>query len=250
MIGKNMGIERIGKSIVKNSLFGVLVFFISCMKTSEKPPSPVIEIALPPIPAVSQKLVKQVESRQLNPQKERRYNLAYIHELHSAVRHQKIDNKILSRWINVMDQGGSREGIYRALVSDEVYAKMEGDKTPVNKKIMDFLMDYTGRFLSQEIDRDNLAKIGFYTLKRMVVEKTLDVLDSFDKREHLMRWYAVFSGKMAQKYPRAFGRGIRRITEKRVHLKWADLVTYQHIKSEVIVKLHLIFNFLQFEKKR
>ena len=236
---------------MKNPLFiCTLFFFVSCFKTSEEPHPVVIDIELPPIPKVSLKLVQRAETVQLNPQKERRYNLAYIHEIYNVVRHQKVDTKTLSRWINVMDQGGSREGIYRALVSDEVYFKMEEVKNPIKQKVVDFLTVFTGRFLSQKIVQDSLSQIGFYTIKRMIVEKTLDIIDSFIEKEHLMRWYAVFSAEMAQKYPEAFGRGIRRVVEKRVHLKWANLVTFQHIKSEVIIKLHLIFNFLQFRDKR
>ena len=235
---------------MKNPYLWILFFLVSCLKAPEKIPAPILDIALPPIPTVSSNLPKKVESRQLNPQKERRYNLAYIHELHSAVRHQKIDDKTLSRWINVMDQGGSREGIYRALVSDGIYAKLESAKTPLGDNLHDFVVGYTGRFLSLDIEKETLAKINFYSLKRLIVEKTLGILDSFVQGEHLMRWYAVFSGNMAQKYPRAFGRGIRRIMEKRIHLKWASIVTYQHIKSEVIVKLHLILNFLQFKEKK
>ncbi|MCY4523776.1 MAG: hypothetical protein OXB84_03445 [Halobacteriovoraceae bacterium] len=208
-----------------------------------------VQVVLPPIPEISKKILDVKESVSLNPKKERRYNLAYIREIHSVVRHQKIDEEILSRWINVMDQGGSREGIYRALISDDVYASLEGKENTLDEKVTSFTIDYTSRFLSKGIKEDILQKTAFYILKRLIVERTLEIIDSFEHREHLERWYAVFSGEMAEKYPQAFGRGIRRITEKRVHLKWANFITRQHIKSEIIVKLHLIYNFLQSKGK-
>ena len=98
---------------------------------------------------------------------------------------------------------GTREGVYRALVLDRDYAAKEGMEFPLNESSINFAIQFFSRFLNRALTKEQLEKSNFYTLKRVCVERVLEILESYilNNRDHLYDWYAVFSSEMAKKYP-------------------------------------------------
>ncbi|PIK14088.1 hypothetical protein [Halobacteriovorax sp. JY17] len=207
-------------------------------------------IKLPEIPKVNKDAkstrAEYVDKVKTNITKEQmnKANLSFLFEVYEAARRVKPNDNDVAKWMNVITQGGSREGVYRALVLDNTYAAMENYDTPMTDSGIAFAKYYVATFISKEISKDSLEKTNFFTLKRVLVEQTLEILDEllFKDVNLFYDWYAVFSADTAKKYPAFFTNKIRKSTSRERHRKWAQFVPIQHVKSEVIIKLHKLFN--------
>ena len=212
------------------------------------------EITLPEIPKVG-KNAKDISNYGKGPKnkvtykkdQERRYNYNFVKEIYMAVRKVKANDSELSKWMNVLEQNGSREGVYRALVLDGTYLGLENYDFPMEKRTVDFTMSYIEKYLNKTISQGALEKANFYTVKRDITEKTLEVIDEFLKMEgdEVYDWYALFSAEMASRFPKAMDNETRKETSPQKHKLWAKSVPDQYLKSEVIIKLHNVFNDIQ-----
>ena len=214
------------------------------------------EINLPTIPEIefdvkSQDVYKEKEKDldaklEAIPKDERdRYDLSFIKEIYDVTRGTPATETDMEKWMNVFAQGASREGIYRSLVLDSLYNSMENISHPVNESVINYTTYYMSSFLHKKVDKTAIEPINFYLLKRMVTENTLDMIDALKSRpEDLFAWYAVFSGEMAKFYSPAFANDLRKDDFRHRHFEWAQNAPFQYIKSETIIKLHRIFNFL------
>jgi hypothetical protein len=208
-----------------------------------------VEITLPEIPdAGNDAKSLNTYSRksalpELSKKKTELYNFLYIKELFKVTR-SEIPNQIqINMWMNVMDQGGSREGIYRALVLDNKYNSLERGNSVLNAKVIAFTEKFLSTYLSQSISAEALKSLNFYLLKRVIIEKTLEIMDELSRNEEdLFDWYAVLSSELSE-YPGWKG-VVRKNPSKQFHRDWASHVPFQHIKSETIIKLHKTFNHL------
>jgi hypothetical protein len=136
-------------------IFIFLVFLYSCDQKSSKKIRPYLnqilgenltnnllgtpikkvekEIVLPTIPKLSddtKKFVKfkggdQGKTGVLSNKKMDRLYLHFIDEIYREVLNVSPDKGQKQKWMNVLRQGGAREGIYRALVLDKEYKKLE-----------------------------------------------------------------------------------------------------------------------------
>ena len=174
-----------------------------------------------------------------------RLNIAFVSELFEVIKERKGSGSEVGNWINVMDQGGSREGVYRAMVLDGDYQGMENFDRPITKLGAEFAHDFSKRFSGLEIKKETLGRVNFYSVKRLVTEKALEIVDAFKEQEDLHKWYAIMSIEMAKKYKYAFTNDVRKNINFEYHLNWATQVPRQHLKSEIIIKLHQVFNSLQ-----
>ncbi|WP_372655642.1 hypothetical protein [Halobacteriovorax sp.] len=207
-------------------------------------------IKLPEIPKVN-KDAKSVRAEyqdkmksKISKEKMEKADLSFLFEIYESARRVKPNENDVAKWMNVISQGGSREGVYRALVLDNTYAAMENYDTPMTDSGINFSKYYVSTFMNKEISKESLEKTNFYTLKRVLVEQTLEILDEllFKDVNLFYDWYAVFSAEIAKKYPNFFTNKIRKSTSRERHRKWAEFVPVQHVKSEVMVKLHKLFN--------
>ncbi len=216
-------------------------------------PAPVAKMELPPIP----KLVEDAKSTEMytvkedpskfkiKPEEYQKYNLAFIEEVIVETRGMKANDDDLSKWMNTMEQGASREGIYRAMVLDATYAGLENYESAVTERSGDFAIKFLERFVNQTLKKEAVSKLNFYTLKRIVTEKALEIIDQYYKNpQDLYKWYAVFSSEMAEQYPTIWNNELRKDVSAERHMQWAASVPSQFLKSEVIIKLHKIFNHL------
>jgi hypothetical protein len=212
-------------------------------------------IELPEIPkinnsATDSSVYSQTEDDKIkNIPKEKRGPLdyAFIDELYLATRGTKGNKDQVGRWYSILAQGGTREGVYRALVLDNTYRGLENFKNPVSEKVVGFASYFFPRFLNKSIKKKALEGINFYTLKRISTESSLSVIDAYIQKDpsKLYEWYAVFSGELATKYPEVFKTKLRKIEKMSAHKKWASKVPNQYIKAEVMIKIHKIYNHLK-----
>lgn len=217
------------------------------------PDSGVVE--LPKIPKVNKSSLdasvfkdkKDDKEKNIPKEKKGQLDFYYVDELYTSTRNVKGNKDELARWFNILAQGGTREGVYRALVLDNTYRGLENFDNPVNDSVIDFASYFYPRFLNKKIKKQALEKINFYTLKRITTENSLGVVDEYIKGDkvNLYKWYAVLSGELAKKYPDVWKNKLRKNEQMTHHKQWAATVPDQHIKSEVIIKIHKVFNHLK-----
>ena len=213
--------------------------------------TPKDEIAMPVIPkiddnaknaAVYDKKADTVVLK-LKPEDEQKYNYAYIREIYEATRQSKPNDDEIGKMMNVLGQGGTREGVYRSLVLDSVYGGMENWDKPVKSVTADFAVYFYSKYFGKKIVKKSFEGMSIYTLKRLVAEKSLEVADAFgDDRDGLEKWYAIMSADLATRFPQIWTNSVRRKTSALEHKYWASKVPVQLIKSELVIKIHSALN--------
>ena len=206
-------------------------------------------IIMPKIPAITENATSSsVYSRKpdkisLKPEIEEKFYYPYIKEIFEVTRQVKPNDDEAGKLFNVLAQGGTREGVYHALVLDNVYAGMENYDKPVKGNAADFAVYFYGKYVGKKVEKESFRGMNIFTLKRLVADKALDIIDAYgENREDLEKWYAVMSSEMASKFPQVWSSKLRKITDSRQHKMWASKVPVQHIKSETVIKIHAAFN--------
>lgn len=178
-------------------------------------------------------------------EKKKKTNIGYIMELFQVVQLRSPQRTEVERWYNIMDQGSSREGLYRALVLGDRYRHLEMLGDQVTTEAIEFTDKYLKTYLQQKTEMDLLRKLDAYRLKKIVVDTTLKTIELLERKpDSLFRWYAVFSSDIAEKFPDIWKYEIRANQSDEFHYRWANATPLQHIKSEIILKLHIIYNHL------
>lgn len=222
-----------------------------------KPPVAKASFELPEIPKNFQKNTdtstynkvqkEETEYDRLPLERKRSFDYKFLEELFLATRKSEARDEDLSNWLNTLDQGGSREGIYQALVLDDVYATLENlEETPTDR-LVNFSQSYAEKYLKLNYDPKVLRKNNLYTLKRTLTEKGLDLMEYFETRDldSLYRWYALLSAELGREYSPLLQNDVRRDSSAEFHYAWAKSMPLQHIKSEFIIKMHTVMNGLQ-----
>lgn len=209
-------------------------------------------IKLPKIP----ELVKDTKSMGVyNKEKETitypedqmlQYNAAFIYELIESTREVKGNRDELSRWMGTLSQGATREGVYRAMVLDTYYARLENYDSQLSESAANFAIQFMDKFTGKKVEAEKLYSLNIYSIKRIVTERALEVLDIYlsSNKSDFYDWYAVFSKDLAEQYP-IWENKLRSSKSSKNHKQWAKRVPVQFVKSEVIIKLHKLFNNLQ-----
>ena len=210
-----------------------------------------IHLNLPPIPtiysdATSTKIYHHsIRNVSINKQKASRYHVSYLKEIMQVTRKVRASEQQLSTWYNVLSQGGTREGVYRAIVLGDLYTSLEKDERPIGDPLIEFSISYFQKYLHKNITASQIERSNFFSLKRVLCEKTLELIDSFPtNNDHLERWYALLSAELAKRPELTFNSKIRKSSDPLLHYNWAKSVPTQHIKSETLIKMHLFMNKL------
>ena len=217
------------------------------------------EIELPPIPKVVSdaksldvynkkgELYQQGEAfNKLSNEEKRKYRLAFIQELYLTVTGSAGEKETIVTALNILEKGGSREGVYRSVVLSPEYSSLEGFSETPSEDLIRFASQYGEKFLARNFNEAQMRRINLYGIKRVIVEKTLEVMDSFSPEgEDLHKWYAVLSADLRAKFPLLWSGKTRTQKSALYHKRWAKSVPVQQIKSEVIIKLHKVMNSLQ-----
>lgn len=181
----------------------------------------------------------------LTNEKKRSFRISFLQQLFLVTRNTEAKKEDVVTFLNVLEQDGSREGVYRAVVLDRVYYSLEQYDEVPSKFLISFVVGYSNEFLAIKYKAKSIQKFNLWALKRIITEKTLELIDVLaDKPETLYRWYAVFSKTLAQENPSAWNSDVRGNDSDVFHYNWSKSVPLQHIKSEVIIKLHKTMNFL------
>lgn len=206
-------------------------------------------VVLPPLPQLTSDAKstsifdRKPDKIALKPELEHKYHYSYILEIYNATRMMKPNDDEIAKLMNVLSQGGSREGVYHSLVLDATYAGMENYDKPVKSVAADFLIYFYGRYIGKQIKKESLKGMNAYSLKRIMADKSLDIIDAYgENRENLEKWYAVMSSDLASKYGHLWTSNLRKDTSSLRHKQWASQVPVQHIKSETIIKIHTVMN--------
>lgn len=209
-------------------------------------------LSIPALPELEKDARSVVERTVLNTndlteEQWNKYNYNYVIELFEVVRQTRPNANDISQWMNVLQQGGKQEGVYRALVLDQTYAGLENFPRDINQEVIEFTLWFMKTFNGRDYKREQLNGINFFSIKRIAAERTLDIFDALGQKsaEDLYTWYGVFSGEMARRYPLLFVNEVRQNQQMNYHAAWAQSMPEQIIKAEMIIKLHMIFNFLQ-----
>jgi hypothetical protein len=222
---------------------------------------PVVEekVVLPALPALERKntdtsvYTQNSELRDqgkefaaLPVERRRAYDFAFLQEAFQATRRAPAKPEDLAKWDNVLEGGGSREGIYRGLVLDDVYASLESYEENPSAKLVTWTIEFARTYLGQNFKPEAFDKANLFFIKRHMAEKSLEMMDALEtKPEDFRSWYAVLSADLARTFPTVWTGAIRGRTEREVHLEWARKAPLQHIKMEAVIKLHLVMNGLQ-----
>lgn len=206
-------------------------------------------VVLPPLPKISDDAKstavydRKEDKVKLPKEQEEKYYLAFVREMYEAARMQKPNEDELAKMANVLAQGGTREGVYHMIVLDSAYGGMENFEKYIKSNGADFMVYFYQRYLGKKIAKESLKGMNVYSAKRIMADKALDLIDAFgDNREDLEKWYAVLSADLASKFPQVWTSNLRKDTDSKKHKMWASKVPVQHIKSEVLIKLHMAMN--------
>ena len=194
----------------------------------------------------TEKLLENPKSLTIDEEKRKKLDYQFVVEIYEAVRNQNPSRNEIARWTNVIHQGAEREAVYRALVLDSDYAGLENFENNANERAISFSVDYLENFLKITVSKEKFKNVNIYTLKRFLVEKTLNQMDAFlskeEEMEKLFLWYAILSSQLAKDFKGMWKSNVRSNTSIEYHQKWASVAPIQFIKSEVILKLHRILN--------
>ncbi|MBP5295880.1 MAG: hypothetical protein J6Y94_00940, partial [Bacteriovoracaceae bacterium] len=69
---------------------------------------------------------------------ERDYNYYFLREAFQQLRQQELSIEDAQKWMNVLDQGGSRRGIIRGLILDDYYYQLQTKQIPLVAATIDF----------------------------------------------------------------------------------------------------------------
>lgn len=180
-------------------------------------------------------------------EKMEKYNVSYVQELVQAIREVPANRDEIGKWYNTLYQGATREGIYRALVLDEYYRRLENYEDQSSKASREFTISFMDKFIGKSVTMEKLQDLNIYSIKRIVTEDALDIADTFllsNNKEDFYTWYAIFSAQIAKDYP-IWDNRLRASANSKQHLAWAKKMPLQFVKSEIILKLHILFNHLQ-----
>lgn len=206
-------------------------------------------VVLPAIPKISEDArstavyERKADKVKLPKEQEEKYYVAYAREMFEAARLMKPNDDELGKMSNILAQGGTREGVYHMIVLDSSYAGMENYEKYIKSNGADFMVYFYERYLGKKILKENLKGMNIYSAKRIMADKAIDLIDAFgENRDDLEKWYAVLSADMASKFPQVWTSKLRKETDSLKHKNWASKVPVQHIKSEVLIKLHMAMN--------
>lgn len=215
------------------------------------------EVPMPEIPLQEKKstdvgsytkqLKAPTEFDKLPNERKRQFDYKFIEELFLVTRKTDAKDEDLSNWLNTLDQGGSREGIYQALVLDDVYNGLESMQEKPTDRLLDFSLQFSQKYLNQTFNKDSLNQLNLYSLKRILTEKGLDLIELYEVKDLdlFYRWYANFSADIARDHGAFLKSTVRNDTSAKYHYEWAKSMPVQHIKSEFIIKIHSVMNGLQ-----
>jgi hypothetical protein len=216
-------------------------------------------IQLPKIPKKlgdAKTVVEEKENKKHKPitkEELAKLNSYFLKEFYLSTLGRAISREEHDTWMDRFEQGADREGIYRAIVLGPEYQKLEAGGGMVEEKFVEFAIDFMKVYVGIKLSPDSLKEMNRFAIKRLCVEKTLDVLDTLLMEKNdasFLNWYAVFASDMAVKFPKVWKLQGHKEVNKKLIKDWAMSVPYGQSKSETIIRLHKVFNSLVLTTER
>jgi hypothetical protein len=237
----------------KESLRPYLVKIIGQEYTLKFLGEPPKKLKLPKIPKINEDAKSTISAVKAELDNEKiqkdteKFNFFYVDEVFKATRNEAATKEEVGQWMNALKQGASRDGLYRSIVLGGHYRGLESFENAPTDEAIGLTSLILNKYLSLEAEPEALSKLNIYTLKRITVEKCLEVIDAFasKSKDDLSTWYGILSAELAEKYGSLWKNKLRTEVSEFKHKEWAQKVPLQHIKSEVIIKLHMAFNSLK-----
>ena len=225
-----------------------------------------------PKPAASSGPTSQDQPRQLAAE--------FLKELHQATLERELTTDEFNRWMNVLDQGGSYEGIYNGVVNGAEYKDKETGAAPVGtiKVYADImtLLAIDAKYdplklrsseaadketveplpqqataeekaaLHQEFEQKALNKSA-YALKREAGFEALRLMElKKEYKEKFATWFGhfvLYTNERAQKEGLAsFGVNGRTQGDEYYHYQWALKNSEDRVRWEVLNRIHRLIN--------
>ncbi len=229
------------KKVIGESLANK-VFDRKSAKKYELPTLPKISKDKTSTSSYNKRATKPYSYNKLTLEKRRPYELGFLKELNLVVRDKTITAHDAAKWLNVIEQGGSREGVYRALVLDRYYSDLEGMDIRLKNKAIVWLQHFCQTYLDLHFSEKKLSEFSLHLVKRLVTEKSLELSDAFENENDLHMWFSILSSDLA--HQGLFESRARSNQSVEFYLAWSKGVPPQHLKSELIIKIHKLVNSL------
>lgn len=171
----------------------------------------------------------------------------FLYELFKEIRKSDPSEDEYQQWMNILAQGATREGVFRALIYDKIYENLEFSSSKrVSSDAKEFTVLFYKKFIGIKISQTKMDHMNVFALKKIVCEKTLQMVDTLyqKNKDDAYKWYAIFSSDLAINYRKIWGNDIRKQRSPSKHYRWASLAGEQFIKSEIIIKLNKLYNHL------
>ncbi len=199
------------------------------------------------------------------PKERRKIRKQFLSEIYKHVFAREFrDKESYVRWMNILEQGASVEGVYRGLVLSGDYAQMErGRTTPEalnlfasemalltlyrKKKIEEYITGNEEKRKLQELEQALLTRFkssSLFTLKRVLGEEVLEYMDILkSNRAMLSKWYSKTTVRWNSQGI-DFGLKLRNSKNSEYHSQWARQNSLGRIQWEVLNRLHRLMNGL------
>ena len=182
----------------------------------------------------------------LSKERKTQLSIGFVNDIYAAVLKRGPSQRERLGKVNVLVQGGTREGVYRSLVLSREYRQYESREQPLSEQNQKMALSYFQDYLNSQVKAEKLKILNFYTLKRVLTESSLEVMDSFSSRKEVNSWFAILSEHFEKKA--TWKQKHRQLKTRQRYFRWAEKMPMDIVKSEVIVKLHLLLNTLQLTK--
>ena len=173
---------------------------------------------------------------------------SYIHSLYEEILDRVPTSEEEEKWMNTLMQGASEEGVYRGVILSTEYLEKAFDENypEASDPYIAFAGYYAKNYLGVALPPEMIKNRNPYKISKELVNKSLELIDYFAAKDlpALYSWYAVLSSDLATRFkiwdPQK--EKMRTLTAPETHYKWAEISSYGLIKTEIIIKLHKVFN--------
>ena len=245
---KKLSINRWWHCVLAVATISILV--TACNKSAHKAPAPQASTA-------QTKKEPEAQSQIMTPKEKRSFYTWLLNEMHQQVYVQPFpDLQEMLNWLNVLEQGGSVEGVYHGMVLSTQYMDKEKDALAKDDALRFFAEESVLLSLEKQVlDTKSSAavdqllvkmpKTSIYTLKREMGESILKLVSAKKgDRNKLADWYAdVATRWSAKKIP--FGIAERNKEERSFHYQWAMDNSVELLQWELLNRTHRILNQTQ-----
>ncbi len=186
--------------------------------------------------------------RLLSAKEKQQFNNWIVREMYEQIYGRKAKSaEELYNWSNVLNQGGSLEGVYHGMILSKEYAELEHGKASIAAVRFfseEFSQLETGKpspALAEKVARKAM-EYSLFSLKRQLGELLLDEIQKKkDDRPALAKFYGNLTARWAEKGV-AFGLADRNRADPDFHAEWARKNSIGMIEWEVLNRMHRIFN--------